>query len=91
MYAGKLVFAQLMDHLPWHRFRRCVERYDGNHKVKSFSCSDQYRCMAFAQLTYRSCGMSRCACGLSRASSTTWGSGAGSRGTRSLDTPTSTP
>ena len=54
MYAGKLVFAQLMDHLPWHRFRRGVARYDGNRKVKSFSCSDQYRCMAFAQLTYRS-------------------------------------
>jgi len=54
MYAGKLVFTQLMDHLPWHRFRRCVGRYHGNRKVKSFSCSDQYRCMAFAQLTYRS-------------------------------------
>lgn len=54
MYAGKLVFTQLMDHLPWHRFRRCVKRYDGNRKVKSFSCSDHYRCMAFAQLTYRS-------------------------------------
>ncbi len=54
MYSGKLVFGQVMDHLPWHRFRRCVERYGGNHKIKSFSCSDQYRCMAFAQLTYRS-------------------------------------
>ena len=54
MYSGKLVFGQVMDHLPWHRFRRCVERYGGNHRIKSFSCSDQYRCMAFAQLTYRS-------------------------------------
>ena len=53
MYAGKLVFSQVMDHLPWHTFQRCVRRYDGNHKVKSFQCSDQYRSMAFAQLTYR--------------------------------------
>ncbi|MGH9670667.1 MAG: IS4 family transposase [Terriglobales bacterium] len=53
MYAGKLVFAQLMDHLPLHRFRRCVARYHGEHKVKSFRCLDQFLCMAFAQLTYR--------------------------------------
>jgi Domain of unknown function (DUF4372)/Transposase DDE domain len=53
MYAGKLVFAQVMDHLPLHRFRRCVERYRGEHKVKRFSCLDQFLCMAFAQLTYR--------------------------------------
>ena len=42
-----------MDHLPWHVFRRCVARYDGDHKIKHFSCLDQYRCMAFAQLTFR--------------------------------------
>ena len=53
MYTGKLVFSQVMDHLPWHTFRRCVNRYNGNHKVKSFFCSEQYRCMTFAQLTYR--------------------------------------
>ena len=53
MYSGKLVFAQIMDHLPWHSFRRCVARYNGNRKIKSFTCADQYRCMAFAQLTYR--------------------------------------
>ena len=53
MYSGKLVFAQLMDHLPTHTLRRCVQRYRGHYKVKQFSCSDQYRCMAFAQLTYR--------------------------------------
>jgi hypothetical protein len=53
MYAGKLVFAQLVDHLPLHTFRRCVARYRGQRKVKSFSCLDQYLCMAFAQLTYR--------------------------------------
>jgi hypothetical protein len=53
MYAGRLVFAQLTDHLPLHTFRRCVARYGGEHKVKSFSCLDQYLCMAFAQLTYR--------------------------------------
>ena len=53
MYSGKLVFAQLVDHLPLHTLRRCVARYRGHRKVKSFSCLDQYLCMAFAQLTYR--------------------------------------
>lgn len=53
MYAGKLVFAQVFEHLPMHTFRRCVRRYRGEHKVKSFSCLDQFLCMAFAQLTYR--------------------------------------
>ena len=53
MYTGKLVFTQVMEHLPWHHFHGCVKRYNGNHKVKSFRCTDQYRCMAFAQLTYR--------------------------------------
>ena len=53
MYTGQFVFAQLMDHLPWHVFRRCVARYGGDRKVKSFSCLDQFRCLAFAQLTWR--------------------------------------
>ena len=53
MNAGKLVFAQIMQHLPLTTFRRCVARYGGEHKVKTFSCLDQYLCMAFAQLTYR--------------------------------------
>ena len=53
MYTGKLVFSQLMSHLPMHSFRRCVRRYRGEHWVKSFSCLDQYLCMAFAQLTAR--------------------------------------
>ena len=53
MYQGSLVFAQLMKHLPLTTFRRCVARYSGEHKVKSFSCLDQYLSMAFAQLTYR--------------------------------------
>jgi len=53
MYEGKLVFAQLIDHLPMHTFRRTVARYGGDHSVKSFACQDQYRAMAFAQLTYR--------------------------------------
>jgi hypothetical protein len=53
MYTGKLVFAQVMEHMPMKVFHRCVQTYDGNHKVKSFSCLDQYLCMAFAQLTYR--------------------------------------
>lgn len=51
MYSGQTVFAQLMDLVPSHEFRRCVERYRGNYKVKSFSCWDQFLCLAFAQLT----------------------------------------
>jgi hypothetical protein len=53
MHAGRLVFSQVIDHLPMHTFRRCVARYDGNRYKKTFSCLDQYLCMAFAQLTYR--------------------------------------
>ena len=53
MHEGKIVFSQLMDHLPQHSFRRCVERYGGDRAVKGFTCQDQFRCMAFAQLTYR--------------------------------------
>jgi hypothetical protein len=53
MHAGKLVFSQLMDFLPWRRFETCVRRYGGDHKIKSFPCSEHLRVMAFAQLTYR--------------------------------------
>jgi hypothetical protein len=53
MNRGKLVFAQVMEHLPLTTFRRCVAQYRGEHKVKSFSCLDQFLCMAFAQLTFR--------------------------------------
>jgi hypothetical protein len=53
MNQGRLVFAQLMRHLPLSTFRRCVARYQGEFKVQSFSCLDQFLCMAFAQLTYR--------------------------------------
>lgn len=53
MNQGKLVFAQLTEHLPLTTFRRCVQRYRGEFKVKSFSCLDQFLCMAFAQLAFR--------------------------------------
>ncbi|WPL11904.1 Transposase DDE domain protein [Thiorhodovibrio litoralis] len=53
MYTGKLVFSQLTEHLPLPAFRQCVTRYRGNHKIKSFSCLDQFLSMMFAQLTYR--------------------------------------
>src|SRR5512139_3056574 len=53
MHQGKLVFAQVMAHLPLSTFRRCVARHGGEHKVKSFSCLDQFYAMAFAQLTFR--------------------------------------
>jgi transposase len=53
MNSGKTVFSQLIDFLPSYEFRRCVDRYQGNYKVKNFSCWDQFLCLAFAQLTYR--------------------------------------
>ena len=53
MHVGKLVFAQVMDHLPWKSFGRIVDRYGGDHRVREFSCANQFRCMAFAQFTYR--------------------------------------
>lgn len=53
MHTGKLVFAQLMEHLTLHSFRRCVAKYPAKYPTLSFSHLDQYRCMIFAQLTYR--------------------------------------
>jgi len=53
MNSGKTIFSQLMEFLPTYEFRQCVKRYRGNYKIKSFSCWDQFLCMAFAQLTYR--------------------------------------
>jgi hypothetical protein len=53
MYAGKLVFSQLTDLIHPEQFRRCVRRYQGDYKVKTFSCWDQFLCMAFGQLTFR--------------------------------------
>jgi hypothetical protein len=53
MHQGKLVFSQLMAYLPLSTFRRCVATHQGDHKVKDFSCLDQFFAMAFAQLTYR--------------------------------------
>ena len=53
MNSGKTVFSQLINLLPQHEFRKCIKRYRGNYKVKTFSSKDQILCMAFAQLTYR--------------------------------------
>ena len=53
MHAGRIIFSQLLDFLPKKQFDRCVRRYHGNHRTKTFSCFDQYLCMAFAQITYR--------------------------------------
>lgn len=53
MNSGKSIFSQLTDFLPWTEFQECVARYQGDYKLKSFSCWDQFLCMAFAQLTYR--------------------------------------
>ena len=53
MNTGKTLFAQLMDFLPWSTFTRIVARHDGDRAVRTLSCAEQYRVMAFAQLTYR--------------------------------------
>ncbi len=53
MNQGKLVFSQIMDHVPMTTFRRCVAKHSGDHKIKDFSCFDQFLTMSFAQLTYR--------------------------------------
>jgi hypothetical protein len=53
MNYGRTILTQLMDFLPMYNFDRCFERYQGNKHIKSFSCWNQYLCMAFAQLAYR--------------------------------------
>jgi len=53
MNTGKTLFAQLMDFLPWTTFTRIVARYDGDRAIRTLSCAEQFRVMAFAQLTYR--------------------------------------
>jgi len=53
MNAGSTVFAELLSHLPRHTFRKAVERYRGQYRVRTFSCWDQFVAMAFAQLTGR--------------------------------------
>ena len=53
MNSGKTVFSQVIAFLPWRTFQRRVEHYKGNYRTKNFSCSDQFLCMAFAQLTFR--------------------------------------
>jgi len=53
MFAGKTLFAQIMDFLPWSTFHRIVDRYSGNRRVRTLTCAEQFRAMAFAQLTYR--------------------------------------
>jgi len=53
MNHGKTVFSQIIDFLPKKKFRQCIDRYNGNQRVRSFTCHDQLLCMAFAQLTYR--------------------------------------
>jgi hypothetical protein len=53
MHVGKTLFAQLMDFLPWNTFARIVDRYHGDRRVRTLACTEQFRAMAFAQLTYR--------------------------------------
>jgi len=53
MNTGKTVFAQILEHLPRYEFDKCIKRYKGNHRVRKFSCYDQFLCLSFAQITYR--------------------------------------
>jgi len=53
MYQGQTVFSQVLSFLSHNRFRQCVNRYNGNYRTRSFTCYDQFLCMAFAQITYR--------------------------------------
>jgi hypothetical protein len=53
MNSGRTIFAQLLDFLPKHQFNECVRRYRGHHRLRRFSCLDQFLAMAFAQLTGR--------------------------------------
>ena len=53
MHQGRIVFSQIMDYLPHRQFTTCVNRYHGDHRVRTFTCLDQFYCMSFAQLTGR--------------------------------------
>lgn len=53
MYTGKTLFAQIMDFLPWSTFHRIDARYGGDYRIRTFRCAEQFRILAFAQLTYR--------------------------------------
>jgi hypothetical protein len=62
MHQGRIVFSQLLDFLPKKSLRTCAKRYIGNYRIRSFSCYEQFLCMAFAQLTYRECLMDTVLC-----------------------------
>ncbi len=51
--SGKFIFSHIMNFMPMYEFNQCVKRYGGNYRTRSFSCYDQFLCMAFAQLTSR--------------------------------------
>lgn len=53
MHAGKTLFAQIMEFLPWKTFHRIVARYDGDYRIRTLPCAEHFRILAFAQLTYR--------------------------------------
>jgi hypothetical protein len=53
MYQGQIVFSQIMDYFPHRQFKTCVNRYRGDHRIRTFTCLDQFYCMSFAQLTGR--------------------------------------
>ena len=89
MNTGKTLFAQLMDFLPWTTFTRIVDRYGGDRRVRTLSCAEQYRSMAFAQLTYRESlrDIETCQARSTHRNSITWASASRS-GARRLPMPT---
>ena len=72
MNTGKTLFAQLMDFLPWTTFTRIVDRYGGDHRVRTLSCAEQYRSMASAQLTYRESRLPTANRGSNNSYTTSW-------------------
>ncbi len=53
MHSGRIVFSQILEFMPRYEFKKCVQRYQGDYRIRKFSCYDQFLCIAFAQLTYR--------------------------------------
>ena len=73
MFSGNFVFSQIMDHFPWPVFHQCVAHYSGDKYIKTFSCSEQYRCMDFANLLInRVCGILKYVCNLKVPNFITW-------------------
>ncbi len=74
MNTGRTLFAQIMEFVPWSSFARIVSRYGGDSGVRSLACTEQFRAMAFAQVTYRESLRDIETCLLAKRNSTAWAS-----------------